>query len=124
VEKNNLLIYLVSDSIGETVEQVAKAAISQFEFDNYEIRRFPFINEKRQIAEMLEEAKQQGIQEAREAIRDFLQVRFNRVPKRVVAKVTAIDDMAELRELRRKALRVESLKEFEQFLLELKDSGK
>jgi predicted transposase/invertase (TIGR01784 family) len=71
-----------------------------------------------------EEAKQQGIQEAREAILDFLQVRFNRVPKRVVAKVTAIDDMAELRELRRKALRVESLKEFEQFLLELKDSGK
>lgn len=59
MEKNNLLIYLVSDSIGETAEQVAKAAISQFEFDNYEIRRFPFINEKRQIAEMLEEAKQQ-----------------------------------------------------------------
>ncbi|SNS91868.1 hypothetical protein SAMN05446037_102745 [Anaerovirgula multivorans] len=59
MDNENLLIYLVSDSIGETAEQVAKAAISQFVFENYEIRRYPFINEKSQITEMLEEAKQQ-----------------------------------------------------------------
>ncbi|AKL95778.1 hypothetical protein CACET_c23320 [Clostridium aceticum] len=58
MNQENLLIYLVSDSIGETAEQVAKAAISQFVFQDYEIRRFPFINEKQQIMEMLEEAKQ------------------------------------------------------------------
>ncbi|AOY77545.1 pyruvate, water dikinase regulatory protein [Clostridium formicaceticum] len=59
MNQKNLLIYLVSDSIGETAEQVAKAAISQFVFQDYEIRRFPFINEKQQIMEMLEEAKQE-----------------------------------------------------------------
>lgn len=59
MDKESLSIYLVSDSIGETAEQVAKAAISQFEFENYEIRRFPFINEKNQISEMIDEAKQQ-----------------------------------------------------------------
>ncbi|SET40956.1 hypothetical protein SAMN05660297_02313 [Natronincola peptidivorans] len=59
MDKESLLIYLVSDSIGETAEQVAKAAVSQFIFENYEIRRYPFINEKQQITEMIQEAKQQ-----------------------------------------------------------------
>ncbi len=59
MDKEKLLIYLVSDSIGETAEQVTKAAISQFEFDNYEIRRFPFINDKHQISEMIKEAKRE-----------------------------------------------------------------
>lgn len=59
MDREELLIYIVSDSIGETAEQVAKASVSQFLFDNYEIRRFPFINEKQQISEMIEEAKQQ-----------------------------------------------------------------
>ena len=55
-----LLVYVVSDSIGETAEQVTKASISQFIFENYEIRRFPFVNDKNQIAEMIEEASHQN----------------------------------------------------------------
>lgn len=59
MDKQQLTIYVVSDSIGETAEQVSKAAISQFngEKEPYEIRRFPYITEKQQILEMLEEAK-------------------------------------------------------------------
>ncbi|ABW18803.1 pyruvate, water dikinase regulatory protein [Alkaliphilus oremlandii] len=60
MSKANLVIYVISDSIGETAEQVAKAAVSQFKTEDYEIRRFPYINEKRQILEILEEAKNEN----------------------------------------------------------------
>ena len=39
---NYLKIYIISDSIGETGEQIAKASIRQFEVDDYEIKRFPY----------------------------------------------------------------------------------
>ncbi len=57
MNNNDVVIYIISDSIGETAEQVAKAAISQFDTENYELRRFPFITERNQILEILEEAK-------------------------------------------------------------------
>lgn len=40
---SRLSLYIVSDSLGETGELVVKAALSQFKFDNYQIRRFPYV---------------------------------------------------------------------------------
>lgn len=57
MESKNLVIYVISDSIGETAEQVAKATVSQFNTKRYEVRRFPYINDKEQILEVLDEAK-------------------------------------------------------------------
>lgn len=57
--ENQLAIYVVSDSIGETAEQVSKAAISQFKVDDYDIRRYPFVSEQNQIVDLIEEAKQE-----------------------------------------------------------------
>ncbi|WP_331618228.1 pyruvate, water dikinase regulatory protein [Serpentinicella sp. ANB-PHB4] len=57
-KNEQLVIYIVSDSIGETAEQVAKATISQFNMTDYEIRRYPFISEKNQIKEIIDEAKE------------------------------------------------------------------
>ncbi|WIV10706.1 pyruvate, water dikinase regulatory protein [Proteiniborus sp. MB09-C3] len=54
---NNTIIYVLSDSIGETGEQVAKAAISQFNSGKYETRRFPFVTDEEQILEIFQEAK-------------------------------------------------------------------
>ncbi len=54
---NNITIYVLSDSIGETGEQVARAAVSQFSPSKYEIRRFPYITDEEQINEVFEEAK-------------------------------------------------------------------
>lgn len=54
---NSIKIYVISDSIGETGEQVAKSAISQFTPERYEIIRLPYVIEKEQIKEVLEEAK-------------------------------------------------------------------
>ena len=53
----SVTIYVLSDSIGETGEQVAKAAISQFNPEKYEVRRFPYITHEDQIMEVFEEAK-------------------------------------------------------------------
>lgn len=57
---NNIIVYILSDSIGETGEQVARAAISQFNPIRYDIRRFPYITEKDQIVEIFEEAKNEN----------------------------------------------------------------
>ena len=54
---NGITIYILSDSIGETGEQVARAAVSQFYPERYEIRRFPYITGEDQITEVFEEAK-------------------------------------------------------------------
>ncbi len=55
---NKYVIYIVSDSIGETAEYVARATAAQFDRE-YEIVKFPFVREKSQIVEVLEEAKAQ-----------------------------------------------------------------
>lgn len=51
-----ITLYAVSDSIGETGELIARAAIRQFN-DNYEIKRYPYIEEEKQIYEIFEDAK-------------------------------------------------------------------
>ncbi len=53
----DLILYIVSDSVGETGEQVARAAVSQFAQASYELRRFPHINDLVSLKEIVEEAK-------------------------------------------------------------------
>ena len=61
MDNTNIVIYVISDSIGETAEAVSRAAISQFNTESsYEIRRFPYINEEQQILEILEEARNEN----------------------------------------------------------------
>ena len=55
--KENLVIYVLSDSIGETGELIARAAARQFTTSDYEIRRFPYISGEDQIDEIFQEAK-------------------------------------------------------------------
>lgn len=53
-----LKMFIVSDSLGETGELVARAAISQFKTDGYEIRRFPYVYEVEKLREILNEASE------------------------------------------------------------------
>ncbi|MFR9071090.1 MAG: pyruvate, water dikinase regulatory protein, partial [Paraclostridium sp.] len=51
----------ISDSVGETAQQVTKAAISQFQLeDDYEIRRFPYVVEVNFLEEILKSAKEEN----------------------------------------------------------------
>ncbi|MBY5035270.1 kinase/pyrophosphorylase [Streptococcus gallolyticus] len=55
------VIYIVSDSLGETAQTLAKASICQFpNQEEWEIRRIPYITSRSQMAEVLLEVKNQG----------------------------------------------------------------
>lgn len=58
---NSLIIYVISDSVGETAQQVTKAALSQFNIENdFEIRRFPYVADEKFLMEVLESGKNEG----------------------------------------------------------------
>lgn len=50
------VVYVVSDSVGETAEFVVKAVASQFNSGNVDIRRIPFVSDEETILEVVEEA--------------------------------------------------------------------
>ncbi|HZK00432.1 MAG TPA: pyruvate, water dikinase regulatory protein [Tissierellaceae bacterium] len=52
-----ITIYVMSDSIGETGELIAKAAVRQFIPSNFEIKRYPYIVGEDQIREIFEDAR-------------------------------------------------------------------
>lgn len=57
----NLIIYVISDSVGETAQQVTKAAISQFNMnEDYEIRRFPYVVDSKFLLEILNSGKNEN----------------------------------------------------------------
>lgn len=51
-----LKVYVISDSLGETGALVIRAAISQFKTENYEIKRYPYVNDVEKLKEILDEA--------------------------------------------------------------------
>lgn len=52
----NTVIYIVSDSLGETAEFVAKAAASQFNSGGFEVRRVSYVSDRSVIEDVVEEA--------------------------------------------------------------------
>ncbi|MEG1621484.1 MAG: kinase/pyrophosphorylase, partial [Oscillospiraceae bacterium] len=44
-----MIVYVLSDSIGETGTTLVRSVISQFSVSNLEIKRFPFINNTQTI---------------------------------------------------------------------------
>lgn len=57
----SLIIYVISDSVGETAQQVTKAALSQFYMqDEYEMRRFPYVTDEKFLMEILNNGKSES----------------------------------------------------------------
>jgi regulator of PEP synthase PpsR (kinase-PPPase family) len=52
------VVYIISDSIGETAEFVVKAAASQYDSENIDVRRVPFVSDAARVIEVMEEAAQ------------------------------------------------------------------
>ncbi len=52
------IVYVVSDSVGETAEFVVRAAASQFNGGHVEVRRIPYVDDKESIIEVLQAAKE------------------------------------------------------------------
>ncbi len=72
------VVFIVSDSVGETAEFVTRAAIAQFDGALVEIRRFPMVENSGDIEEVVQEALRQPtlivytliLPETREAMHD------------------------------------------------------
>ena len=56
IEDAKPVIFIVSDSIGETAELVARAAAIQFNHGGVEIRRLSYVSNPNEIPEIIEEA--------------------------------------------------------------------
>jgi len=41
--KKNFMVYVLSDSVGDTAEQVARAAAEQYKNTDYEIKKYPYV---------------------------------------------------------------------------------
>lgn len=54
---NDITIFVISDSIGETAGKIARSCIKQFSPDAYEIKRFPYVDSKDKIFNVFEKAK-------------------------------------------------------------------
>lgn len=53
------IVFVVSDSVGETADLVARAAISQFGTSPVEIRRYPMVDDLQAVREVVEAARLQ-----------------------------------------------------------------
>lgn len=56
----NVKIFALSDSIGETSEQVSKAVLKQFDEINYDIKLYPYVKTTEQIDAIIEDAKMEN----------------------------------------------------------------
>lgn len=53
-------VFVISDSLGETAEAVARATVSQFDKENIDIIRIPYVNSESQIEDILREVASEG----------------------------------------------------------------
>ena len=54
---NKPVVYVLSDSVGETAELVTKASLSQFTSEEYNIQRIPYVDDEEAIDEALQNIK-------------------------------------------------------------------
>ncbi len=57
--KKDIVVYVISDSIGETGEMLSRAALSQFNLEFDDVRKFPYITTKDQVLEIFQEASRE-----------------------------------------------------------------
>lgn len=56
IEEKQAVVFVVSDSVGETADFVVRAAVSQFNSGFIDIRRVAYVNNKAHISEIVKEA--------------------------------------------------------------------
>lgn len=58
MNEQTVIVYVLSDSVGETADLVVKAAASQFQETTIEVRRIPYVEDKQTIREVVTMAKE------------------------------------------------------------------
>lgn len=83
------MIYVISDSLGETAEMVARAAASQFDGGRSEIRRIPYVNTLEHLEEVLKEAYTERAVVAYTVVMPELKLRLQQLIQEM--NLTAVD---------------------------------
>lgn len=90
-----LKVYVISDSLGETAESVVKAAMSQFKTENYEINRYSQIKDIVKLEKIMKEASyEENVLIAYTLVNDKLITFINYFAR--VCEITIIDLMSPL----------------------------
>lgn len=55
-KNKDLTIYIISDSIGDTGENVVNAALAQFDVENVDIKKIPHVRDKKYLKSIIDEA--------------------------------------------------------------------
>ena len=55
------IVYACSDSLGETAERVARAAASQYNQEEFNIVRIPYIRSEQQIDDIVKKAEENNV---------------------------------------------------------------
>lgn len=104
-----ITIYVISDSIGETGELIASASVRQFISEGYKIKKFPYIETRQQIEGIFQEAlvgKSMIIYTTvLEATRDYIEKRGRQL------KIPTIDVMTPPMEALEMLLKIEPKRE-------------
>ena len=76
---NNLTVFIISDSVGETGDLVTKAAISQFRpgMQDTKIQRFPHIESKEQLTEIVHLAVEQNAMIVYTLVKETMRIFLN-----------------------------------------------
>ncbi|MBD2844440.1 kinase/pyrophosphorylase [Paenibacillus sp. IB182496] len=90
----SVIIYVASDSAGDTAELVVRAAIAQFHPVNHEIRRVPFIQDEGTIDELMTRAGRQDAIVLYTLVRPHLRRHISELGER--REVVAIDLLGSL----------------------------
>ncbi len=97
MKSENPLVFVLSDSVGETAELVIKAGLSQFTNGNYDIHRVPYVEDKSIIDETLELVKEKKALIAFTLVNPELRSYMNR--RAVELHVEVIDIMGPMMDL-------------------------
>ncbi len=100
METQDLKLFIVSDSVGETAELVVRAALSQFDFHSYEIRRFSFVADRDQVMELMDEADEDSIIMFTMVVPEVRQLLVEEIRKRNLPSVDLMSNLMELFEKR------------------------
>ena len=83
------IIYALSDSLGETAERVARAAASQYDQEEFQIIRVPYIRSEQQIEDIVQEAEKNHAMLCYTIISPVLRHKLKELTK--LANVTVVD---------------------------------
>jgi len=110
-QMGKILVYIVSDSVGETGELVAKAAVSQYRpgLQDVTFQRFPHIESKEQLREIVQIAVQQNAMIVYTIVKDYMRTYLQEECER--NHIASTDLMGPLMDMLTDSLKIEPIEE-------------